>query len=422
MQRILNLIEDTLDAELTPAELASRSGYSLWHFLHLFQAQVGMPLCRYRTRRRLAHALWHVKNGMRITDAALRWGFDSHSGFYRAVQREYGVSPSIYLRTHQLHAPSVPLLTEEDYKMLNREKFREALSHWGDEYTSLPLTPVTYPASGHVSDTAMYAGDDFTLKACRDEHSCRLAAAMAEALQRAGIPSAVAIALPDGETALPIGDGLWMTLCRRIPGQPMRAADLIRQPHEGRRIGEALARLHLAAAQLDDLPYADDEPYADHVLSWALPAAKDALPDSFPADYADRVEALRHLPAALVHRDPNPSNLIDSPEGVGFIDFDMCRRFARIFDPCYTMTAVLSEVFERDELPWQENWPVFCKAVLAGYESVSPLSEAERSGIQTIMLGNEVIALAAFAGSSKYRAVFETNRRMLPWMLAHMPE
>ena len=56
MQRIVRLIEATLDAEITPAELAEKSGYSLWHFLHLFQREVGMPLCRYRTRRRSAAA------------------------------------------------------------------------------------------------------------------------------------------------------------------------------------------------------------------------------------------------------------------------------------------------------------------------------------------------------------------------------
>ena len=37
------------------------------------------------------------------------------------------------------------------------------------------------------------------------------------------------------------------------------------------------------------------------------------------------------------------------------------------------------------------------------------------------MLGNELLAIAAFADSSKYREVFETNRRMLSWMLTHMP-
>ena len=38
MQRILNLIEETLDAEVSPEELAAASDYSHWHFLHLFSS------------------------------------------------------------------------------------------------------------------------------------------------------------------------------------------------------------------------------------------------------------------------------------------------------------------------------------------------------------------------------------------------
>ena len=418
MQRILDLIEATLDAEITPAELAEKSGYSLWHFLHLFQREVGMPLCRYRTRRRLAHAIWHVSRGMGVTEAALRWGFDSHSGFWRAFQKEYGMSPTAWLRTHRVKPPAVPLLKEEVFKMLSREKFREALSQWG---LDLPLTPVTYPDSGEKSETAMYAGDELVLKAYRDESACRLAAALADALDAQGVPAAKTLPLPDGRAALPLADGLWMTLCRRIQGEPLRASALIRRPEEGRRIGAALAGLHRATAALDASVCPDDEPYADHLLTWALPRVEGVLPADSLADFAKQVEALRGLPAALIHRDPNPSNLIDTEAGVGFIDFDLSRRFLRIFDPCYTMTAVLSEVFERDELPWRENWPRFCREVLAGYDAVAPLFAAEKAAVPTLLLGNEVLCLAAFVDSAKYRDVFDVNMRMLPWMRDNMP-
>jgi hypothetical protein len=37
------------------------------------------------------------------------------------------------------------------------------------------------------------------------------------------------------------------------------------------------------------------------------------------------------------------------------------------------------------------------------------------------MLGNEVLAIAAFAESSKYRDIFDVNMRMLPWMMGNMP-
>ena len=415
MQRILNLIEATLDAEVTPQELADQAGYSLWHFLHLFQQAVGQPLCRYLTRRRLAHAIWDVSNGMGVTDAALKWGFESHSGFYRAFRLEYGMAPRQWLRTHRATEPAVPLLHEEVYKMLTREKFRQALARWG---LDLSLTPVTYP-SGHVCETAMYAGEDLVLKAYQNESAGRLAIALANALDGQGIPAAKALPLPDGQMMLPIA-GVWMTLCHRVKGTPMEAGELIRRPEEGRRIGEALAQLHKATAALEE-GLADDEPWADHLLNWALPLVQGILPEDYLIDFAARVETTRSLPAALIHRDPNPSNLIDAGDAIGFIDFDLSRRFARIFDPCYLMTAVLAETFGRDELPWRENWPAFCSAVLAGYDSVTPLTDAERAAVPTIMQGNELLCIAAFAGSSKYKDVFDVNMRMLPYIIENPP-
>ncbi|MBQ7849639.1 MAG: helix-turn-helix domain-containing protein [Clostridia bacterium] len=418
MQRILDLIEETLDAELSPAELAEASGYSHWHFLHLFREQVGMPLCRYRNRRRLAHAIWHMSHGMRVTDAALRWGFGTHSGFYRAFQREYGCTPAEFLRTHRVRRPEIPQLKEEEFLMLTRERFREALTHWG--LGALPLTPVTYPGSGAVSETAMYAGDDHVVRFYRDEHTCRLACELSCALDAQGVPAAVHLPLPDGRASLPLC-GMQAALTRRLKGEALLTPQLLRAPEEsGLRIGRALAGLHRALEKLSDLPYADDLDIAAHLTDWALPRAIADLPENFPADFAARAAALRELPCAIVHRDPNPGNLIDTAAGVGFVDFDLSVRTVRIFDPCYTATAVLSESYGRVQ-GWEERWPVFARAVLKGYDSLVPLTEAERQAVPTLIAGNELLALAAFAGSSKYREIFETNRAMLGWVLEHMP-
>ena len=112
---------------------------------------------------------------------------------------------------------------------------------------------------------------------------------------------------------------------------------------------------------------------------------------------------------------------MDTAEGIGFVDFDLSVRACRIFDPCYMATAVLSESYGRDELPWRTAWPVFARALLQGYDERCPLSPAEWQAASTLMLGNELLALAAFADSSRYREVFETNRQMLGWMLENMP-
>ena len=85
------------------------------------------------------------------------------------------------------------------------------------------------------------------------------------------------------------------------------------------------------------------------------------------------------------------------------------------------MTAVLAETFGQNDLPWRENWPLFCKAVLAGYDSVTPLTAEEKSAVPTLMQGNELLCIAAFAGSSKYKDVFDVNMRMLPYIIENAP-
>lgn len=50
----------------------------------------------------------------------------------------------------------------------------------------------------------------------------------------------------------------------------------------------------------------------------------------------------------MIHRDPNPGNIILCGDNWGILDFDLSERNIRIFDPCYAATAILSESYETD--------------------------------------------------------------------------
>ena len=121
LQRSLDYIEENLGAELTVRELAELAGYSVSHFSHLFRETTGMSVGHYILRRRLLHAGWEMSRGGSFIDTALRWGFDTYAGLYRAFVREFGCTPTEYQRSGRGRRPwridlckEEPIMTHKD--------------------------------------------------------------------------------------------------------------------------------------------------------------------------------------------------------------------------------------------------------------------------------------------------------------------
>ena len=413
IQPIMDLIEATLDADITAQELADQAGYSLWHFCRLFQLEVGMPLMRYRTRRRLAHALWAISQGESVTGAALRYGFDTHAGFYKAFCREYGCSPTDYLKAHPAFMPWPLQLREEQYLMLTHENWKKALAAWN--LAELPLSPIVCEPTGFVADNVIYAGADWVLKAYLDPSRCARMVSLARALSAAGVAVSLPRPLPDGSDVLTFG-AYRIVLWSRLMGAPLDAPRLMAgDAHAaGLRLGRTLRQLHGALDTLPDPPDVRDCHLDEHILTWAMPRAEKHLPTGFPADFADHVRRLSGLRRGLIHRDPNPNNLIDLPDGrIGVIDFDLTERNIRLFDLCYAATGMLQSCLDRD-VPWQTQWPLLLEGILTGYGATL----AEQKAAPTVLLGIEVICLAAFCDNPKYARLFDDNLRLLTWLCA----
>lgn len=94
IQKSLDYIEDNLQTDITAEELAEEAGFSLFHYYRLFQQATGLPVMQYILRRRLLHGVYAMKRGMSRIDGALRYGFDTYAGFYRAFCREFGTTPT----------------------------------------------------------------------------------------------------------------------------------------------------------------------------------------------------------------------------------------------------------------------------------------------------------------------------------------
>ena len=123
------------------------------------------------------------------------------------------------------------------------------------------------------------------------------------------------------------------------------------------------------------------------------------------------------LPQQIIHRDPNPGNIILSANNWGILDFDLSERNIRIFDPCYAATAILSESFEADNTDKLNQWIMIYKNILHGYDEVVNLSDNERKAIPYVVITNQLISTAWFSGEEKYSEIYETNKRMTEWML-----
>jgi AraC-like DNA-binding protein len=80
------------------AELGACAGLSASRFLHLFKAQTGVPLRRYRLWNRMGAAVAAFRDGRSLTEAAHAAGFASSAHFSSAFRDMFGMMPSELLK------------------------------------------------------------------------------------------------------------------------------------------------------------------------------------------------------------------------------------------------------------------------------------------------------------------------------------
>ena len=414
IQQSLDYIEDNLQTEITAAELAETAHISLFHYYRLFQQATGMPVMQYIQRRRLLHGVYAMKQGSTKTDAALSFGFDTYAGFYRAFCREFGATPSAFLMSGRAKRPCRIDITTEEHMTITHKKAARILKHWNLEGET--VTDIYYEGTGNRNDCACYVGADYVLKYTANLGKLKKHIEVSKALHSIGLLSAVPVPTADG--AEYISDGqVSFYLTRRLPGVQMVSHSF--GEGDGRFVGEIIGQLHLALSGIEDCVSEADLLAA--VKDWALPRTKEALnlSDAFCKEYLHTFADLYPtLPRQIIHRDPNPGNIICSHDQWGFIDFELAERNARIYDPCYAATAVLSETFDQNN----EKWLDIYRDILWGYDSIVHLTDKEREAIPYILLANQFVCVAWFAGQDKYAEIFEINKRMTAWLIGQFEE
>ena len=113
----IEFIEKNIKNELSPEIIASECGYSTFHFSRVFNINQGITLMEYVKKRRLLLAVQELFNDKKIIDIALEYGFQTHNGFSKAFKKEFGFSPTQYLKHMDRNFEKISMLKLGGYFM-----------------------------------------------------------------------------------------------------------------------------------------------------------------------------------------------------------------------------------------------------------------------------------------------------------------
>ncbi len=416
IQESLDYIEDNIKCEITALELSEKAGFSLFHYYRLFHTAVGMPVMQYILRRRLLNAIYDISCGNKMIDVALQYGFETHAGFYKAFIRELGCTPAQYLKRYKVKKPYRIELLKEEHIMVTHKRVAGILHLWGLEQEK--ITDIYYEGTGNRNESAFYVGDECVLKFTANLGKLKSHIDISKALESVGLSAAVPMNTLDGREYVADGE-LYYCMTKRLEGKQLNVGSMYEGDYisRARFVGEIIGQLSLALAKVEAV--VNEPNIYESVVGYAIPKLKEkltVLKKIFGCYEKIFGELYPLLPKQVIHRDPNPGNIILSGEHFGFIDFELSERNVRIFDPCYAATAILSETFEAGNEEKLKKWLEIYKNIIYGYDTVVKMSVEEKKAIPYVVLSNQLLALAWFAEQEKYRDLYETNVKMTEWM------
>ena len=414
IQEAMDFMEENLKSEIEISELSKRAGYSEYHFCQLFQMATGLSVKRYLVCRRLKHGMYEISKGAKKHEVAFSYGFDTYAGFYKAFYREYGMSPSEYLKVYRPSFPYRVNLLQEGKVMISKKIMEKLLAHWSMEQS--PVTNVVYEGSNQVSENEFQVGEDFVLKVSGLPGVLKRHMEIAGELDKVGLQASVPVATMAGELLVQEGE-VYAILCKKVQGTKMSGKEMLTacDTKAAYRFGTLIGKLHLALANLDAGLCAENCLH-ETVQDWALPTVqkKVNIPRKLVAEYKNRFcDVYDKLPKQIIHRNMNLSYVyLNEEEMVGVTDFELSEYSIRLFDVCYAATGILSENFtDNDET--MKQWLKLYQGMIKGYDEVVGLTEEEKQALPYVVFSIQLICVAYFADKEQFAELAKVNEKML---------
>lgn len=111
LNQAIEFIEENLDGQLDYEDVAGIAGCPSYYFQQMFLYMTDMTLREYIRRRRLSLAAVELQKGNRkVTDIAMKYGYESPTAFTRAFKNFHGTTPSA-LKTEPVSFQAYPPLS-----------------------------------------------------------------------------------------------------------------------------------------------------------------------------------------------------------------------------------------------------------------------------------------------------------------------
>jgi Ser/Thr protein kinase RdoA (MazF antagonist)/AraC-like DNA-binding protein len=416
LQTTMDYIDHRLCSDFLLIELSNQVGYSVIHLQRLFKQLIGTTLKEYIIERKLRHAIYDISTGENMLETALKYGFESHSGFYRAFRNRFGCSPRKYVEMKEVSYPKRLIALEEMKNMVTRKVILEALKSWDlDKYELDIESKVSHSDYRNV---VIHLSDELMLKTGVNSSWMRNHINITKKLSDKGVSVPNPVKTKDGRDFID-NENRYYAILKKIKGTEFVFKDINADEckQAGIRLGEALGNLHIVLNEVDDTNVYEEDLHRQ-ISTWALPNSLKVMKqwqyqvdDEFVEFIKEEVNKFSSLPKQIIHRDPNPSNLVlVEGEVVGFIDFEFSEINIRMFDLCYLSTGILVESLGISNV--LERWLDTLKGLLQGYNSVNPITEDEFKSMFAIIMSIQLIFIAYLEDKPDLKDMAKDNREL----------